>query len=91
MADKNQAEFTPSTNDTYNLLEYVQRRDFVFVRDRPAMDHLIYRDYKYRKTLSTTDEKIQCPFAVSKTPFIKRKRTFAYKPDFPWQALFDPE
>lgn len=74
-----------------NLLDYVEMKDFVFVRDRPAIDHLVYSDYKERKT-RYDDEKSQCPFAVAKNPFIKRKRTFAYnRSNFSYSSLFDPE
>lgn len=79
-------------NDSESLREYVEMKDYVYVRDRPAIDHLIYSDYKERKTRIINDEKLQCPFAVAKKPFITRKRTFAYsKGDFPYSSLFDPE
>lgn len=91
MVKNNHAIFS-AENDTQNLLDFVEKKDYVYVRDRPAIDHLIYRDYRDRKTRILNDEKAQCPFAVSKTPFIKRKRTFAYsKENFPYNSLFDPE
>lgn len=78
-------------NDNSILIDYVEKQNYVFVRDRPAIDHLIYNDYKYRKTLSMTDERIQCPFAISKTAFMKKRRTFAYRLDFNYSRIFDRE
>lgn len=72
-------------------MTYVQKKNYVYIRDRPAIDHVIYQDYKYRKTLSKDDEKIHCPFAVSKTSFLKRKRAFAYAKDNNISELFDQQ
>lgn len=69
---------------------YVQKENYVYIRDRPAMDHLMYTDYKYRKTISK-EEKVHCPFATAITPFMTRKRAFAYPKNSPWSSLFDPE
>lgn len=91
MVDNDHAIFSSIQNDSINLVDYVERKDYVFVRDRPAMDHMIYADYKERKT-RFSEEKQQCPFAVAKKPFITRKRTFAYNRDnFLFSQLFDPE
>lgn len=79
------------TDDQSTLNTFVKDKDFVYVRDRPAMDHLIYTDYRSRISQSKTDEKLHCPFATSKTPFIKRKRAFAYPQNTKWNTLFDPE
>ncbi|XP_059617045.1 glutamate receptor ionotropic, delta-1 [Phlebotomus argentipes] len=90
MVEKNLVQFSASLNDTEILLQDVERRNYLYVRDRPAINHLIYSDYVYRKTISLTDEKIQCPFAVAKTPFMKRKRAFAYPKNSTLHLLFDP-
>lgn len=87
----NQRAFFSDKNDIENLLEYVEKKDYVYVRDRPAIDHLVYWDYKDRKTRVASEERLQCPFAVSKKPFLTRKRTFAYSNDFKYSSLFDPE
>lgn len=91
MFNTTRAQLTTNSDDRENLISYVQDKDFVFVRDRPAMDHLIYKDYRIRRKLSATDEKMHCPFATSKQPFIKRKRAFAYPQNTIWNTLFDPE
>lgn len=91
LVDKRLADFTKSLNDTEILLYQVQKKKFVFIRDRPAVDHLIYEDYRIRKTLSKTDEKVHCPFATTEEPFIRRKRAFAYPKDSKWNLLFDPQ
>lgn len=76
-------------NDTLN--EYVYKDGYVMVRDRPAINHLIYHDYQERKSKNPTDEKKQCPFATAKEPFMRRKRSFAYALDSEFSTLFDPE
>lgn len=78
-----------SDNDTLN--EYVFRDGYVLVRDRPAINHLIYNDYQERKQRNPTDEKKQCPFATAKDPFMKRKRSFAYNLATDLNIIFDPE
>lgn len=78
------------TNDGAYLNTYVEGKNHIFVRDRPAIDHLIYRDYQQRRD-QTADEKTHCPFATSKYPFLRRKRAFAYPMGTEWNALFDPE
>ncbi|GAB0095279.1 Ionotropic glutamate receptor [Sergentomyia squamirostris] len=90
MVEKNLVQFSESLNDTDILLKDVEKKNYLYVRDRPAINHLIYTDYVYRKTISLTDEKIQCPFAVAKTPFMKRKRAFAYPKNSTLHILFDP-
>lgn len=87
---RGRAEFN-TKNDSDNLVEFVENKNFVFIRDRPAIDHLIYQDYQRRKIQSATDEKRQCPFATSKIPFMKRKRSFAYPSTSEYNELFDPE
>lgn len=76
-------------NDTLN--EYVLTEDYVLVRDRPAINHLIYNDYQDRKSKNPTDEKKQCPFATAKEPFMKRKRSFAYTINTDLNIIFDSE
>lgn len=90
MVLKNRGMFTEETNDSVVLTKYVEHENYVLIRDRPSIDHLIYKDYVYRKTIGNTD-RIHCPFAISKTPFMTRKRSFAYNKDFIFKDLFDPE
>ncbi|XP_064544875.1 glutamate receptor 2 [Drosophila montana] len=91
MIQNNYAVFTDASNDTYNLQNYVERNGYVFVRDRPAINIMLYRDYLYRKSVSFHDEKIHCPFAMAKEPFLTKKRTFAYPIGSNLSELFDPE
>lgn len=91
MVDKNLAAFVDSLNDTEVLLDYVERQNYLFIRDKPAIKHLIYKDYKYRKTLNANNEKIHCAFALAKEAFLKLRRTFAYSKNFRFQQLFDYE
>ncbi|EDV96616.1 glutamate receptor ionotropic, delta-1 [Drosophila grimshawi] len=91
MIQNNYAVFTEASNDTYNLQNYVERNGYVFVRDRPAISIMLYRDYLFRKSVSADDEKIHCPFAMAKEPFLRKKRTFAYPIGSNLSELFDPE
>ncbi|EDV52455.1 glutamate receptor 2 [Drosophila erecta] len=91
MIQNNYAVFSDETNDTYNLQNYVEKNGYVFVRDRPAIQVMLYRDYLYRKTVSFSDEKVHCPFAMAKEPFLKKIRTFAYPIGSNLSLLFDPE
>lgn len=78
-------------NDTEVLRDKVEKKKYLYIRDRPAMDHLRYNDYKYRKTKSKSDEKKHCPFAVAKDALLRRRRAFAYPKDAKWKEIFDPE
>lgn len=89
MFDRKRARFEALEDSEY-LDRFVEEKNFIFVRDRPAIDHVIYKDYERRRD-QTADEKTHCPFATSKSPFLKRKRAFAYPMDTEWNALFDPE
>lgn len=91
MVDNNRAVFSNNYNDTANLIDYVEKQNYVFVKQRPGIDHLIYSDYQRRKEFKNFDERGHCPFAISKTPFLKRKRAFAYSKNFAYRLLFDPE
>ncbi|EDW95231.1 uncharacterized protein Dyak_GE22436 [Drosophila yakuba] len=91
MIQNNYAVFSEETNDTYNLQNYVEKNGYVFVRDRPAINIMLYQDYLYRKTVSFSDEKVHCPFAMAKEPFLKKIRTFAYPIGSNLSQLFDPE
>lgn len=78
-----------SDNETLN--EFVFQQGYVLVRDRPAISHLIYNDYQERKSRNPYDESKQCPFAMAKDAFMKRKRAFAYRHGFEFDYLFDPQ
>lgn len=92
MVDDGRVEFADvrSDNDNETLIRYVHMDNYVLVKDRPAIDHLIYADYKYRKTISNSDRD-HCPFAIAKEPFLTKKRSFAYNRNFKFRRLFDPE
>ncbi|XP_055902699.1 glutamate receptor 1 [Eupeodes corollae] len=91
MVLNNRATFTENENDTVTLTTFVEKYGYVFVRDRPAINHLLYLDYRYRKLISADNEKIHCPFAMAKEPFLKKKRAFAYPFQSNLSTLFDPE
>jgi glutamate receptor, ionotropic, invertebrate len=88
MVDKKLATWTTENNDTKVLLTDVLKKGRVFIRDKPAIDHLVYNDYRKRKTEPT--ERLQCPFAMSKKVSLRRQRGFIFPKDTKWAKLFDP-
>lgn len=88
LVDKNLVKFVTENNDTDILLKDVWENDFIFIRDWPALGHLVYNDYRGRKMLK--QERLQCPFATSKKPSLRRMRGFAYPKFSKWKKLFDP-
>lgn len=91
MVQRNRGIFTEDTNSSENLINWVERKDYIYIRDRPAIDYLIYADYVYRREKSRTNEKLHCPFAISFQPFDIRKRTFAFPMNSKWSMLFNAE
>lgn len=85
------AKFVESTEDADILKDYVEKKGFVFVRDKPAMSIMLYKDYMIRKDLSLDNERIHCPFAVAKAPFMTKKRGFVYPIGSNLSKLFDAE
>lgn len=65
------------------------KKNLVFIRDKPAIDHLVYEDYRKRKR--EPSERLQCPFAMSKEISLRRKRGFIYPKKSKWAKLFDPQ
>lgn len=90
MYDNHHIIFSEKT-DNETLNDYVYKEGYVFVRDRPAINHLIYNDYILRKKINPNDERKQCPFATAKDPFMKRRRSFAYQLGSELNSLFDSE
>lgn len=41
MVEKSQGIFTNQNNDTDILLNQILKKDYVFMRDKPAIDHLV--------------------------------------------------
>lgn len=89
--DKHLVEFTTNLNDSDILMTTVAKKNYVYVRDRPAIEHLVYNDYLVRRKVNPINERSHCPFATATTPFLKRVRAFAYPNSTRWNALFDPQ
>ncbi|XP_070502352.1 glutamate receptor ionotropic, delta-1 [Chironomus tepperi] len=87
MVEKNLGIFSNKNNDTDILLNQIMKKDYVFIRDKPAIDHLVYNDWRKRKTMPS--ERLQCPFALSKLSSLRRKRGFAFPIGSKWRPLFD--
>ncbi|XP_058124885.1 glutamate receptor ionotropic, kainate 2 [Anopheles ziemanni] len=91
LIDKRLVDFTANVNDSDTLAEKVAKHNYVFVRDRPAIDHMIYADYLVRRKINPINERVHCPYATATTPFLKRNRAFGYPLTTEWNRLFDPE
>lgn len=91
MVIKRKAHFMEIFNDSNVLTEYVEKKDFIFIRDKPAISLVLYRDYQYRRMINMKNEKVHCPFAVSKTPLLKMNRAFVYPKNAKLQYALDHE
>lgn len=91
LVDKKVAWFVSANSDEEILEQYVQKKGMVFIRDKPAIQILQYRDYMIRKELTKTNERIHCPFAIAKRPIMKKKRGFIYPVGSNISKLFDSE
>lgn len=91
MIANNLAEFTTSRNDSENLINYVEKSDYVYIRDRPAIIEALYDNYRYRRLVSADDEKLHCNLAMTKEPILKKKRAFAYPIGTNLSDIFDIE
>ncbi|XP_035893437.1 glutamate receptor ionotropic, delta-1 [Anopheles stephensi] len=91
LVDKRLVDFTTNVNDSDTLADKVAKQNYVFVRDRPAIDHMIYADYLVRRKINTLIERLHCPYATATTPFLKRNRAFGYPLTTEWNRIFDPE
>lgn len=74
---------------SFKVISQVLKKNLVFIRDKPAIDHLVYEDYRKRKSLRS--ERLQCPFAMSKEVSLRRKRGFIYPIGTKWARLFDTQ
>uniref|UniRef100_A0A182Q7R8 Ionotropic glutamate receptor C-terminal domain-containing protein n=1 Tax=Anopheles farauti TaxID=69004 RepID=A0A182Q7R8_9DIPT len=91
LVDKRLVDFTTNVNDSDTLADKVAKQNYVFVRDRPAIDHMIYADYLVRRKINPINERVHCPYATATTPFLKRNRAFGYPLATEWNTIFDPE
>lgn len=57
MVNKKLTEFTTNGNDTDILLSLVKKKNLIYIRDRPAITHMLYEDYKKRKFYPKGQEK----------------------------------
>ncbi|XP_055613759.1 ionotropic receptor 93a [Uranotaenia lowii] len=91
LLDKNLVDFSTNLNDSDILMTTVSKKNYVFVRDKPAIEHLVYQDYLVRRKVNPINERSHCPFATALTPFLKRVRAFGYPNNTKWNTLFDPQ
>lgn len=75
-------------NNTEILEYYVKKKDYLFITEKPIVDHLMYGDYldKSRKGIPESD---RCTFVITSWSVITRARAFAYNTNFKWKQVFD--
>ncbi|XP_058828644.1 glutamate receptor ionotropic, kainate 4 [Topomyia yanbarensis] len=91
LVDKHLVDFTTNLNDSDVLMTTVAKKNYVYVRDRPAFTHMVYSDYLVRRKGNPISERSHCPFAAATTPFLTKIRGFAYPNTTRWNTLFDPQ
>nr|AVH87308.1 ionotropic receptor 20 [Holotrichia parallela] len=78
-----------SEEDAYNILDnWVTRRDYMYIGERPIVEHLMYRDYLAKVGMNIVEEN-RCTFVITKWVVRDNMRAFGYSPNFPFQKLFD--
>lgn len=87
MVQKKMGLFQPEPKDT-DFLAFIQK-DYVYLRDKPAVEHLMYTDYK-NKTRQGIEEKNRCTYVTTTNFFMKRARAFAYPTTSNLYHIFDP-
>ncbi|XP_077291675.1 ionotropic receptor 76b [Arctopsyche grandis] len=87
MVQKKLGVFQSDSKDI-GYLPFIQA-DYVYVRDKPAVEHLMYNDYK-NKTKHNIEEKNRCTYVTTTKVFMKRARAFAYPTNSNLHYLFDP-
>ncbi|GLV35186.1 Ionotropic receptor 76b [Carabus blaptoides fortunei] len=75
-------------NNTEILDYYVKKKEYLFIMEKPIVDHLMYGDYldKSRKGIPESD---RCTFVITSWSVITRARAFAYNMNFKWKEVFD--
>lgn len=75
-----------------NLLDVMLKENVAIIADYYVAQHLMYDYYiERRRETRGYDEKIQCPFVLSKKPVFWRSQAFVYDCKTQLNFLFDPE
>nr|QBB73022.1 ionotropic receptor [Protaetia brevitarsis] len=75
--------------DAGNILEnWVKRHDYMYIGEKPIVDHLMYRDY-LSKINTHIAEAERCTFVITTWTITNNLRSFGYSPNFPFVDLFD--
>lgn len=91
MVDDKIGQFPSSLSDSAILTQFVEEKGFVFVRDKPAIEIMQYKDYMFRKDFNRESDRAHCPFALAKKPIMTKKRGFVYPIGSKISLLFDAE
>ncbi|XP_044731290.1 glutamate receptor 4 [Chrysoperla carnea] len=76
-----------SENDAMIIKNFVDK-GFMFLRDKPAVEHIMYDDY-LNKTREDIDEDKRCTYVLTTWPIVKLPRAFGFRKNFEWTPLFD--
>ncbi|KAJ3657317.1 hypothetical protein Zmor_009131 [Zophobas morio] len=79
--------FTSASNkDILNI--YVDKKDMMFIREKPIVEYIMYDDYK-EKTKKEIEEPKRCTYVITSWSVASFSRAFAYSKDFKYKPLFD--
>ncbi|EFA01567.1 glutamate receptor ionotropic, delta-1 [Tribolium castaneum] len=75
-------------SDSDILRNYVHKRNWMFIREKPIVEYVMYDDYK-EKTRNQIEEAKRCTYVITKFSVVSFSRAFAYSKDFKYKPLFD--
>lgn len=70
------------------IKSYVNKREMMFIREKPIVEYVMYDDYK-EKTRNQVEEAKRCTYVITKFSVVTFSRAFAYSKDFKYKPLFD--
>lgn len=67
---------------------YVKKQNFMYIGERPIVEHLMYDDYMNIRDPSIAESE-KCGFVITQWLALTRPRAFAYAKNFSFYELFD--
>lgn len=68
------------------LTDWVERRNYMFLGEKPTVEYLMYDDYRAKTNYS---EDKRCTFVITPFTVVTYSRAFAYRKNFKYYELFD--
>lgn len=75
-------------DDRLILDEYVLKRNWMFLREKPIVEYIMFEDYK-RRTKAGIQESDRCIYVITRFSVVRYPRGFAYAKQFKYRSLFD--